>query len=108
MTMSARAGMTKAGIVNIAEAHVGELQTQLQQWGEEIEVLVAQVAADGLLVKPDYHTDIAELNSKHRTAQARFVEFKTAGSATWREFKSGVDRAWDDVEGAFAKLGNRS
>lgn len=106
--MSARATITNAKILSIAEAHVGELQTQLQQWGKKLEVLVTQVAADGLLVKPDYHRDIAELNSKYRTAQARFVEFKTAGSASWRGFKPGVDHAWNDVEGAFAKLENLS
>lgn len=90
--------------MNIAEAHVGELQTQLRQWGKRLEDLVTQVAEDGLLVKPDYHKNIAELNAKYRIAQSRFVEFKTAGSAKWWGFKSGVDHAWNDVEGAFAKL----
>jgi hypothetical protein len=92
--------------VDIAEAHVGRLQTQLQQWGKKLDDLAAQVATDGWRGNLDYHKDIDELNAKYHTAQTRFVEFKTAGSAKWWGFKASVDHAWNDVEGAFAKLGS--
>jgi hypothetical protein len=106
MTMSARASLTNERIADIAEDHVGRLETELRQWGAKLDVLVAKVAADGLAAETGYHRGIDDVKSKYQIAQTRFAEFKTAGSAKWGQFKPGVQNAWNDVEDAFAELGN--
>jgi len=106
MTMSARASLTNERIADIGEDHVGRLETELRQWGAKLDVMVARGEADRLAVETVNHRGIDDLKSKYQIAQTVFAEFKIAGSAKWGEFKPGVENAWNDVEDAFAELGN--
>ena len=46
------------------------------------------------------------LKAKQKRAQANFDEFKAAGGDKWDTFKAGVESAYNDLEGAFKKMGN--
>ena len=106
-SMSTRANMVREQITEIAEAHIRKMETQLQRWGANLDELVAKAETAGSAeVEVDYRKGIDDLKSKYQVAQAKFAEFKTAGSSTWGAFKSGVDRAWNDLEGAFRRLTN--
>ena len=104
LSMSTRARMVREQVTEIAEAHVGKMETQLRQWAANLDDIVAKAEVAGSEVRIDHRKGIDDLKSKYQTAQAKFAEFKTAGSSKWGTFKFSVDRAWNDLEGAFARL----
>ena len=107
-SMSIRANIVKGNIMKIAEANVGKMETELKQWGAKLDKLVAKVEAAGSEVKIDYRKGVEDLRSKYRLTQSKFDEFKTAGSAKWGIFKTGVETAWNDLEASFKKLTKHS
>jgi hypothetical protein len=98
--------MIRAQVARIAEEDVVQMAAQLEQWGARLDELVAKVVAAGVESKSEDRQGIDDLKTKYEVARAGFDEFKTAGSAKWGLFKSGVERAWKDLEGAFEKLTN--
>jgi hypothetical protein len=107
-SMSIRANIVKENIMKIVEANVGMMEKELKQWGAKLDKLVAKVEAAGTEVKSDYRKGVEDLKSKYRLTQSKFDEFKTAGSAKWGIFKTGVETAWNDLEASFKKLTNHS
>jgi len=102
--MSIRANIIKGNIMKIAEADMGKMETELKQWGAKLDELVSKIEAESTKVKIDYRKGIEDLRSKYRLTQSKFEEFKTAGSAKWGIFKTGVETAWNDLEASFKKL----
>lgn len=86
------------------EENVGKMETELRQWGAKLDKLVAKVESAGTDVKTDYRKGVEDLATKYRLAQSKFDELKTAGSAKWEVFKTGVETAWKDLEDSFKKL----
>jgi len=88
------------------EAHVGKIEADLKQWGARLDKLSTKLDAAGAGAKVDYRKRLDDLKEKYVAAEARFAELKAAGSANWDTFKGGVESAWNELETAFAKLGN--
>jgi hypothetical protein len=86
-------GVTREKIMQIVEAPVGKMETQLQHWGARLDGLIALVEAAGPTLKTDCQKSIDNARPKYQAAQARFAEFKRTGSARWGAFKSVVARA---------------
>ena len=94
--------------MKIVEANIGRMETELKQWGAKLDKLVAKVEAAGTEVKTDYRNSVEDLRSKYRLTQSKFDELKTAGSAKWGIFKTGVEAARNDLEASFKKLTKHS
>jgi hypothetical protein len=105
-SMSTRASMTRAQVTKVAEEDVLQMAAQLEQWGTRLDELAAKVGAPGAESRSDDQQDIDDLKTKYGVARAKLDEFKTAGSAKWGIFKPGIERAWNDLEGAFEKWAN--
>ena len=90
------------------KAHVGKVEAQLRQWGAKLDELVAKAEKAGTEAKIDYRKHIDDLKAKHQVAQAKLDELKTAGSEKWEIFKTGVEGACNELEGAFKKLTERA
>ena len=102
-SMSARASTIRAQVARIADEDVQQMAAQLEHWGTQLDELVAKTVAPGVDARIDLHAGIDDLKTKYEIARARFDELKTAGSAKWGMFKSSIERAWNDLEGAFEK-----
>ena len=102
-SMSARASTTRAQVARIAGEDVRQMAAQLEHWGTQLDELVAKTVALRRDARVDLHEGIDDLKTKYEIARARFDELKTAGSAKWGMLKSGIERAWNDLEGAFEK-----
>jgi len=105
-SMSARASTIRAQVTRIADEDVRQMATQLEHWGARLDEFVAKIVAPGVDARIDLRADIDDLKTKYEIAHARFDELKTAGSAKWGMFKPSIERAWNDLEGAFEKWAN--
>jgi uncharacterized coiled-coil DUF342 family protein len=85
---------------------VEKMESQLKEWGKKIEELADKADNTGAQLKADYHKQLDEMKAKLSLAQAKFDEFKAAGSEKWDVFKSGIESAWKDFENAFKALKN--
>jgi hypothetical protein len=110
-SMSARASTTRAQVARIAEEDIRQMAAELERWGTQVDELVATTVAPGVGARIDFHEGVddvrtKDVRTKYEIARARFDELKTAGSAKWGMFKSSIERAWNDLEGAFEKWAN--
>ena len=87
-------------------AKLGELETQLKQWAAKLDELAAKADTVSADAKADYRKRINDLKVRHRVAQARLEELRTAGTGAWDKLMAGVDSAWKALEGAFKKMTN--
>ena len=85
-------------------AHVGKAEKQLKRWGAQLDELAAKAVAAGTAIKTDYLTHIDDLRLKHKAAQAKLDELKSASGAEWESFKAGLESAGNEVEVAFKNL----
>jgi hypothetical protein len=85
-------------------AHVGKAEKQLKRWGAQLDELAAKVAAAGTDIKADYLKHLEDLRLKHKAAQAKLDELKTASGEEWESFKAGLESAGNEVEVAFKKM----
>lgn len=86
------------------ETDVGKLETQLAAWRARIARLAAVAAKAGAGARIELHQQIDDLKARVATAQAKFDAFNAAPIAKQASFKTGVDKAWNEVEAAFADL----
>lgn len=88
------------------EANVGQMETQLKQWGAKLDDLAAKATNAGAKAKTNERRLVAELKAKQELAQAKLEELKAAGADKWETFRAGVESVYNELEGAFKKLGN--
>ena len=90
--------------MEINKTDVGKMETQLKHWGAKLDDNVAKTETAGTDAKTEYHKQIDDLKKKHKAAQIRLNELKTAGGEKWETVKTGVESAWNELELAFKKL----
>lgn len=93
--------------MEIDEKHVGKMETQLKQWGSQIDDLVLKAEEAGGEAKTEYRKHIGELKAKHQAAKSKLDELKTTGTEKLETIKTGFEGAWHELEVAFQKLTNR-
>jgi hypothetical protein len=88
------------------QENLGKFETQLKQWGTKLDEFVAKADRAGTTARIDNRKRIDDLRAKCQAAQSRLDEVKAAGNDKWETLKTGVERAWSELEIAFKKLGN--
>jgi hypothetical protein len=86
------------------EVHVGKMERQLKQWGLKLDELAAKVKTAGAEAKDDQRKLVADLRAKQEAAQTKLDQLRAAGGDKWETFKTGVESAYNELEGAFKKL----
>jgi hypothetical protein len=84
-----------------AETHVGKLEAQLSHLGAKLDELAAKFECGSAEVKADCRNGIDDLKAQHVAAQVKLEELKNASKGKWSHFRTGMARAWNEVEGAF-------
>ncbi len=90
--------------MNDRQTHVGKMEHQLAQWGEQLDELKAKATKVGGDVKADYHKHIDDLKAKHEVARSKLEELRTASGEKWDTVKAGAESVWNELEAAFKKL----
>jgi hypothetical protein len=82
------------------DAYVKEMQTQLDEFSEEIVRLKA--GAKKVIAKTKNRQDdqIAILEARHESAQKKLRELKDSSGNAWEDLRMGIVSAWDSVRDA--------
>lgn len=87
----------------IAES-VGEMETQLKQWGTKLDELAAVAEKAGAEAKLAHHKRIDDLRPKYQMAQMKLNELRAAGIENGVAIQASIDSAWKELEVAFRNL----
>ena len=83
------------------EAYRQKIESQLKEWGENIEELkqkAAKVAGD---LKADHETEIKTLIDKKNDMQKQLKEFMSTSDDAWKIMRKGMEKAATDLKKAF-------
>jgi uncharacterized coiled-coil DUF342 family protein len=90
------------------EHYQEQIESTLNDWGEEIEKIRKKADKLGAEAKGKYREQIEDLRARQETAKNKLEEMKRTGGEAWEDFRSGAEAALDElkkgVEGAVAKL----
>jgi hypothetical protein len=81
----------------IKQDYEGEMELKLKELGRKIDILID---------KADASTDhsIKTLRLKKAEAETSLNTLKAASKEAWSEFKTGMDRAWEELQAAWSEL----
>jgi hypothetical protein len=83
---------------------VSKLEEQLKLWAAKLNEVAARAGVVSQQAKIDSRKQIDELKTRLASAQTKLDEAKAAGSERWDAFRHGVERTWQELDGAFKKL----
>ena len=85
------------------DAYVKMIKAQLDEWSAEIDVLQARAQKAEADFQLEYQEQIDQARSLRESLQQRLSELQEAGGQAWREFKSNVESARDELQSALNK-----
>ncbi len=93
--------------MSVKEEYQKKLQTQLDEWGTEIDKLkaVADKAKTGL--QGEYYKEVEDLRCKQLEAQKKLHELKGASGEAWEDLKGGIEIAWGAMGDALKLAASR-
>lgn len=84
-----------------------KLQTQLDEFGAEIEKLKTRADKNEADTEPWHHKQIEVLQEKHKLAKKKLGELKDSSDDAWEDLKDGISSAWDSVSLAIKSASKR-
>ena len=93
--------------MNSRDEYVGKMKAKLDEWNAEIDSLTVkadEVAADA---RSEYKKQIESLKVKQTEARQKIEDFQQAGEIALKDFKSGIDKAWDSMGEAIKQAKSR-
>jgi nucleotide-binding universal stress UspA family protein len=89
------------------KVYVDKVETQLKEWGTEIDILKAKAEKAKAEAKIKYYEKIQDLRARQESLGLKLQELKGSGEEAWEEVKTGVDRAVKDLKEAFKRAKSR-
>jgi uncharacterized coiled-coil DUF342 family protein len=93
------------------EHHLEQIESKLNEWGEEIEKIRKKADKLGAEARGKYQEQIEDLRARQETARKKLEDLKRTGGEAWEDLRSGAEAALDElkkgVEGAVGKLKKR-
>lgn len=86
------------------DKQTGKMEENLKVLGAKIDALAAKTETVGNDLKTDYKKRIVDLKQMHTVTRSRLEEMKSASNEKWGAFKSGLDKAWIELEATFKTL----
>jgi chromosome segregation ATPase len=84
-----------------AQVKVETLETQLKEWGIDLERFRAKADKTKDKAKAELEREVAALRAKLNEAQKKLEELKKTGDAASGDLKKGVENAWAELKKAF-------
>ncbi len=85
------------------EEAIKRMEEKLRLWDEKL-LFMAKNELVGMQARRDLKSRIDTLKARRAMAQAKFDEFKAAGSEKWENFKTAIEAALQDIEHAFKEI----
>jgi DNA repair exonuclease SbcCD ATPase subunit len=84
-----------------------KIETQLKEWGAQIDVLKAKAEKSKAEAKVAYLKQIEELRKKQESVKGKVHELRASGDEAWEDVKKGVDNALADLKKALKRAASR-
>ena len=82
----------------------GTMECKMRDLGAKIDEFSAKTCSAKEQTKQELEQKMQELKQKHEQASKYLKETKAASSEAWTEFKSGLDKAFDELKQAWEEL----
>ena len=90
------------------EHYQEQIESTLDEWGEEIEKIRKKADKLGADAKGKYREQIEDLRARQETARKKLEDLKRTSGEAWEDLRNGAEAAIDElkkgVEGAVAKI----
>ena len=74
-----------------------KLEARLDQWRAEIDKLQAKAAEAGADARKEYQDQVDALRAQQEEARQKLKDLDEATGDAWKNLKSGIEKAWDDL-----------
>ncbi len=85
------------------KSYLQKMADQLRQWDVEIDELKAKTDKAKTESRRELLEQIDELRAKKEAAQDRVKQLWEAGDDAWDDMKTGLEKSWTELKGAFSK-----
>ena len=85
------------------DAYVKKMKAQLDEWSADIDKLQAKAEKAEAGLQLEYQDQMEKVRSLRTAARQKLTQLKEAGGEAWKEFKTGVETARDELENALTK-----
>ncbi len=89
------------------DAYQDKLQAQLDEWKAQIAKLRAKAEQAQADARLKYMEEVDELRAHQKKAEVRLDELQRAQGEAWKDMKSGVEAAWDEMGEAMKRARKR-
>ncbi|MDD5287307.1 MAG: hypothetical protein PHD54_15760 [Desulfuromonadaceae bacterium] len=80
--------------MNSRDEYVRKMQTKLEEWNAEINMLTVKADKVKAELRNDYNEQIESLKAKQTVARQKIEQLQEAGESAWDDLTSGVEKAW--------------
>jgi len=85
----------------------GKIESELRKLGAKLDEMIAKAEQAKGEAKEKYQKQVEILRPKLETAQKKMEELKKTGDTAWKDVKSGLGKAWDELKIASKKAASR-
>lgn len=89
------------------DAYEDKLQAQLDDWKAQIASLRAKAEKASAEARLKFIDEVDDLRAHQKTAQAKLDALQQAQGEAWKDMKSGIETAWDDMGKAMRHAAKR-
>lgn len=83
------------------KAYQEKMEAHLKEWSAKIGELMAKAEKAQADAKIEYQREVEELQVKQKEVEQNLKKLRQAGEEAWEDWKTGVQKAWDDLQGAW-------
>lgn len=83
--------------MNTKDEFIRKMYSKLDQWNNEIDVLVTKVDQAEVQVRAECRQQIEALLGKRDKTHKQLNELEQASEGVWEDMKVGVEIAWEDM-----------
>jgi len=98
---------TKGRDIMDKETYERKLRAQLDQWQAEIGKLQAQAREATAEMQGKYQEQIGDLRARRDEMEAEYRKVQAASAEAWQDFKTGADKARDEMAAAMKAAWSR-
>ncbi|MBN2426307.1 MAG: hypothetical protein JXR46_11880 [Calditrichaceae bacterium] len=89
------------------KSYLQKMADQLKEWDTKIDELKAKADKAKTEAKSDLLKQIDELLVKKEKIRNKMKQLQAAGDGSWNDMKTGVEKSWEELKGAFSKASAR-
>lgn len=86
------------------ELYQKKLQAQLDEWRADYDKMAAKARSASADAQLTIERDMKALGAMIEETQGKLNAVKTSSIDAWEDLKEGLDKSWDDLSKAFAKV----